>query len=376
VSTADANQLRSPKPNQTPGGADAPRGDSFSGTHPWLRFGDFALAWATRGAAVLLLVLLASVVVVLFKGALPAIEHFGAKFLVTSEWRVNEVERPLRDAVGKIQFDADGEQIIETIPQAFGALPTMYGTAVSSSLALLFAVPLALGSALFLVRLAPKFKLAAPIGFLIEFLASIPSIAYGVWGLFVLAPFLQSHIGPFVRDLLLDVPGLRWMFFETVTIAGQTSEREIPMVGRSMLCAGLVLAIMILPIITSVSRDVLRSVPRTQVEGSLALGATWWQSSWMMLKYARSGLFGAVMLGLARAAGETMAVAMVIGNANAINPSPFSPGQTMASLLANEFNDPGEKLHRPSLMYVALILLVMSLTFNIVARWLVVGKKQ
>jgi phosphate transport system permease protein len=148
------------------------------------------------------------------------------------------------------------------------------------------------------------------------------------------------------------------------------------MVGRSMLCAGLVLAIMILPIITSVSRDVLRAVPRTQVEGSLALGATWWQSSWMMLKYARSGLFGAVMLGLARAAGETMAVAMVIGNANAINPSPFSPGQTMASLLANEFNDPGEKLHRPSLMYVALILLVMSLTFNIVARWLVVGKKQ
>jgi phosphate transport system permease protein len=376
VSTADANQPQGSIPeNKTPGGADAPSGDSFSASHRWLRFGDAALAWSARGAAVLILLLLASVVLVLAKGALPAIKEYGLSFLTSTQWRVNEIERPVRDAAGKIVLDADGEQVTETVPQAFGALNTMYGTAVSSGLALLFAVPLALGSALFLVRIAPRLKLAGPVGFLIEFLASIPSIAYGVWGLFVLAPFLQSHVGPFLRDVLVDVPGMRWMFYETVTVAGNTIEREIPMVGRSMLCAGLVLAIMILPIITSVSRDVLRAVPRTQVEGSLALGATWWQSSWMMLKYARSGLFGAVMLGLARAAGETMAVAMVIGNANAINPSPFAPAQTMASLLANEFNDPGEKLHRPSLMYVALILLAMSLAFNMIARWLVVGKK-
>jgi phosphate transport system permease protein len=141
-----------------------------------------------------------------------------------------------------------------------------------------------------------------------------------------------------------------------------------------MLCGGLVLAIMIIPIITAISREILRQVPRNQIEGTVALGATWWQSSREMLKYSRSGLFGAVMLGLARAAGETMAITMVIGNNNHINSSLFAPAQSMASLLANEFPDAGTDLQRSALSEVALILLVMSLLFNVVARYLVVGK--
>jgi len=183
------------------------------------------------------------------------------------------------------------------------------------------------------VRIAPRLKIAAPVSFLIEFLAAIPSIAYGIWALFVLAPIL----------------------------------------GRNMLCGGLILAIMILPIVTAVSRDVLAAVPRAQIEGALALGATWWQSCREMLRYSRSGLFGAAMLGLARAAGETMAITMVIGNNNRIVPSLFAPAQTMSSLLANEFAEASLPLHRAALIEVALILLVMSLLFNVIARYLVVG---
>jgi phosphate transport system permease protein len=143
-----------------------------------------------------------------------------------------------------------------------------------------------------------------------------------------------------------------------------------------MLCGGLILGIMVLPIITAVSRDVLKSVPRAQIEGTLALGATWWQSCWAMLRYSRSGLFGAVMLGLARAAGETMAVTMVIGNNNQIVPSIFAPAQTMSSLLANEFAEASTDLHRAALLEVALVLLLMSLVFNVVARALVVGRSS
>jgi phosphate transport system permease protein len=337
-----------------------------------LRAGDFVLGWAARLSAVFVLVMLGALLVVLVGAAWPAIARFGVGFLTGTEWRANALSQPLRDDAGRVLME-DGEVVMATIEPVFGALPVMYGTVVSSALALVFAVPLSLGAALFLVRVAPRWKIEPAISFLIEFLASIPSIAYGIWGLFVLAPFLQAHVGPALREALGGVPGLRWLFYETATVAGQVVEREIPITGRSMLCAGLVLAIMIIPIVTSVARDVLRAVPRTQVEGSLALGATWWQSSWMMLRYARSGLFGAVMLGLARAAGETMAVTMVIGNANQIAASFFAPGQTMASLLANEFGDPGEGFHRAALLEVALILLVMSLAFNMIARWLVVG---
>jgi phosphate transport system permease protein len=258
--------------------------------------------------------------------------------------------------------------VTETLPPKFGALPVIYGTAISSIIALVIAVPVSLGSALFLVRIAPR-VLVAPVSFLIEFLAAIPSIAFGLWGLFILCPFLQRHVEPFLAHTLGSIPGLGWISHQS---SGGTWA-TVPLTGRDMFAGGLVLAIMILPIIAAVSRDVLRAVPRAQLEGTVALGATWWESSREMLKYSRSGLFGAAMLGLARAAGETMAITMVIGNNNQIVASPFAPAQTMSSLLANEFAEASTDMHRAALVEVALILLLMSLLFNVVARWLVVG---
>jgi phosphate transport system permease protein len=292
--------------------------------------------------------------------------------LYTSQWRPNELTVPAKDAAGHVMME-DGEVVMKTMPAVFGALPAIYGTAMSSLLALVFAVPLSFGAALFLVRLSSR-QLAGPVSFLVEFLAAIPSIAYGMWGLFVLAPFLQHTIEPGLQSALGWIPGVNtWLFTEVNTRGNEVISRTLPLTGRDMFCGGLVLAIMILPIITAISRDVLRQVPRAQIEGTLALGATWWQSSREMLLYSRSALFGAVMLGLARAAGETMAITMVIGNANRINGSLFAPAQTMSSLLANEFAEATGELHRAALTEVALILLLMSLFFNIVARWLVVG---
>src|SRR5688572_6263605 len=317
--------------------------------------------------------MLASLLLVLTVAAMPSIRNYGWAFLVGTDWRPNVIERPLRGPDGKLVRDADGEVVMETLHESFGALNVIYGTAVSSTLALVFAVPVSLGAAIFLVRVASA-RFVGPVSFLIEFLAAIPSIAYGIWGLFVLAPFLQSHVEPFLQSWLKDVPGFSWMFWDAAVVGGKTVYRLHPLTGRDMFCGGMILAIMIIPIITAISRDVLCGVPRAQVEGTTALGATWWQSSKEMLKFSRSGLFGAVMLGLARAAGETMAVAMVIGNNNQIEPSPFAPAQTMSSLLANEFAEANGELHPAALTEVALILLVMSLAFNMLARWLVVGK--
>jgi len=333
---------------------------------------DAIMAGLSQLGALSIITMLVVLLTVLTYAAWPSIETFGWKFLVTSQWRPNELNVPARDAAGHVVME-DGEVVMNTIAPVFGALPVIYGTAVSSILAIIFAVPLSFGAALFLVRVSPRW-LAAPVSFLIEFLAAIPSIAYGMWGLFVLAPFLQHYVEPAIRTGLGWIPGVNaWLFTETVTRAGQTVTRTLPLTGRDMFCGGLVLAIMILPIITAISRDVLKSVPRAQIEGTLALGATWWQSSWEMLCFSRSALFGAVMLGLARAAGETMAITMVIGNNNQIHASLFAPAQTMSSLLANEFAEASTELHRAALTEVALILLVMSLLFNITARWLVVG---
>ncbi|MBS0191756.1 MAG: phosphate ABC transporter permease subunit PstC [Phycisphaerales bacterium] len=337
------------------------------------RAGDFMLRWACRLSGLVIAAMLAALILVLANSALPAIRKFGAGFITSSEWRVNEIERPLRGPDGKVVMGEDGV-VMEILPPAFGALPVIYGTAATSLIALVVAVPLSLGAALFLVRVAPRLRIAGPVSFLVEFLAAIPSLAFGVWGLFVLAPMFQNSVAPLLRRILEPVPGLHWLFFEKITVAGRIIERPIPLNGRDLLTGSLILAVMILPIITSVSRDVLRSVPRIQIEGTLALGATWWQSCVAMLRYARSGLLGAVLLGLARAAGETMAVTMVIGNNNQISASPFAPAQTMASLLANEFGEATDGMHRAALLYVALILLVMSLAFNVVARKLVVGR--
>jgi phosphate transport system permease protein len=338
------------------------------------RMGDAILGALARGAAVTVVLMLAVLVGVLLVRSIPSLRVFGPGFFVSSAWRPNEIERPVKDASGKVVIE-DGEVKTETVPPEFGALPVIYGTAVTSVIALLFAVPLSLGTALFIVRVAPRLRVAAPVSFLVEFLASIPSIAYGIWGLFVLAPFLRDYVEPPLSRLFMAVPGLGWLASETIRGAGgQAIAKPLPLTGRDLLCGGLILGIMILPIITAVSRDVLRTVPRGQIEGTLALGATWWQSCVAMLRYSRAGLFGAIMLGLARAAGETMAVAMVIGNNNQLVPSPFAPAQTMSSLLANEFAEAGRGLHTSALLEVALILLVMSLVFNIIARWLVVGK--
>lgn len=327
---------------------------------------DVLLENAARASVVAILLMLAALVAVLAYASIPSVKAFGAKFLVGSEWRPNTLEQPARDAEGNIKYE-DGEMVMTTLAPAFGALPVIYGTAVSSIIALAVAVPVSLGAALFLVRIAPRY-LIAPVSFLIEFLAAIPSIAYGLWGLFVLAPFLQAHVEPGIQKILGPIPGFGWLF--------ESDGRVLPLVGRDMFCGGLILGIMILPIITAISRDVLKAVPRAQIEGTLALGATWWQSCREMLRYSRAGLFGAIMLGLARASGETMAITMVIGNNNQIKASPFAPAQTMSSLLANEFAEATESIHRSALMEVALILLIMSLAFNVVARWLVVGKNS
>ena len=336
------------------------------------RFGvDSALGIVVRVAAVTILIMMASLVFVLFQSSMVSIKTYGAHFFVSTAWRPNELSVFKRTTAGNLVKDEDGEPVVEKVlPPDFGAAPVIYGTAVSSVLALMFAVPLSIGAALFLVRIAPwlrprLFNRRLPIdvwtSFLIEFLAAIPSIAYGLWGLLVLVPFTRKHIEPVLNWIFLTVPGLHGLHFESLT-------------GRDMLTGSLVLGIMIVPIITAIGRDVLRAVPPSQVEASLALGATWWQSCIEMLRYSRSGLFGAVMLGLARAAGETMAITMVIGNMTKINASPLAPAQTMSSLLANEFAESASSEQSSALLEVALILLLMSLIFNVVARKLVVGK--
>lgn len=367
------SSVRYPLP-YAPLGAKARAGHPLSwGGRPRRAWGDFLLAALVRGAALTTVLILAVMVVLLAKSAMPSIRAHGWNFLVGSDWRPNELEVPKKDAAGHVVM-VDGEVVTEKVPPSFGALPVIFGTATSSLVALVFAVPLAFGAALFLAR-ARRSRWLAPLSFMIEFLAAVPSIAYGLWGLMVLAPLLQDHVEPLLRALL-DVPGLSWLFHETLNIGGKFVERDLPLAGRDMLCGALVLAIMILPIITAISRDVLRAVPRGQIEGMAALGATWWQSSRDMLKFSRSGLFGAVLLGLARAAGETMAVTMVIGNNNQIRASLFAPAQTMSSLLANEFAEATTELHRSALTEVALVLLVMSLLFNVVARALVVGSSR
>ncbi len=236
----------------------------------------------------------------------------------------------------------------------YGALPAIVGTLVSSAIALCLATPLALGAAIFVSELAPR-SLRAPVAFLIDLLAAIPSVVYGLWGLFVLVPFLRATVMPALTSTLGFLPWFRG-----------------PAYGPSLLAASLVLAIMIIPYITAVAREVLAAVPRSQREAALALGATRWEMIRdAVLPYARSGIIGGIMLGLGRALGETMAVTMVIGNRHAIPDSLFDPAYTMAALLANEFAEASNDAHLASLMAVAGLLLLVTLIVNVLARWLV-----
>ena len=262
--------------------------------------------------------------------AWPALSRSGISFLTESTWDV---------AAGK-----------------FGAAPAIYGTVVSSALALIIATPLALGVSIFLSEIAPKW-LRQPVGFLVDLLAAIPSVVYGLWGIFVLIPLLRDPIGPFLRDTLH---------------LGSTPLFSGPNYGYSMLAAGLILAIMILPFISAVTREVLLAVPRSQRDAALALGATRWEMIRdAVLPYARSGIIGGIILGLGRALGETMAVTMLIGNRPEIASSLFAPGYTMASLIANEFTEATSDAHLSALMAVGAVLFVVTLIVNALARWLV-----
>jgi phosphate transport system permease protein len=262
------------------------------------------------------------------RAALPSIKAFGWSFLYTSTW--------------------------DPVVEHFGALPLIYGTIVSSLLALLIAVPLGIGAAVFLTELAPSW-ISPSISFLIELLAAVPSVVYGLWGIFVLAPWLRTQVQPALGTALGFLP----LF-------------QGPPYGVGMLAAGLILAIMIVPFIIAVSREVLLAVPNTQREAALALGATRWETTRIaVLRYAKSGLIGAILLGLGRALGETMAVTMVIGNRAEISASLFAPGYTMASMIANEFTEATSDLYLSALVEVGLLLFIVTVIVNALARLLV-----
>jgi phosphate transport system permease protein len=291
-------------------------------------YGDRAFKLVLTLAALLIPVLLGFLVYELWSGAKLAVDRFGLGFVTSSTW--------------------------DPVAEEFGAFPLMFGTLLSSLIALLIAVPLSLGVAIYLTEFAPK-VVRQPVAFLIGLLAAIPSVVYGLWGIFVLLPALKATAFPFLRDTLGFLPLFQGAIY-----------------GPSMLAAGIILAIMIMPYVMSVSREVLLAVPNTQREAALALGATRWEAvTTAVVPYARSGLIGAIILGLGRALGETMAVTMVIGNRHEIAASLFAPGYTMAAAIANEFSEAVGNLHLSALAYVAFLLFVVTVVVNAGARLLI-----
>ena len=291
-----------------------------------LRLGDAAFRHLTRAAAVTVLVILGGIIILLVYGSLPALRTFGVGFLFEESWN--------------------------PVTERFGAIAPIYGTVVTSIIAMLIAVPVGLFIALFLTELCPMW-LRRPIGIAIELLAGIPSIIYGIWGLFVFAPFLQQYVQPFLITVFGHVPVLSTLF-------------EGPPYGIGILTAGLILAIMVLPFITSISRDVFEAVPPVLKEAAYGLGSTTWEvARYVVLPYARIGVIGGVMLGLGRALGETMAVTFVIGNAHRISGSILAPGTTISATIANEFTEAVGDLYTSSLIALGLILFVI--TFIVLA---------
>ncbi len=289
--------------------------------------GDKIFKWLTLAMALAVVVLVFLVGWQLARGSSLAIQKFGFHFLTVSTW--------------------------DPVAEQFGALPFIYGTAVSSLIALIIAVPLSIATALFLTELAPLW-IRQPIISLIEMLAAIPSVILGLWGIFVMIPWLRDHPFPVLKRLF-----------------GWTPLFDGPIYGTSMLAGGIIIAIMILPIITSVSREILRSVPNLQREAAYALGATRWEVTRIaVLSYARKGLFGAVILGLGRALGETMAVTMVIGNTPQIRASFFAPGYTLASVIANEFTEATTDVYLQALFEIGLVLFGITILANLLAQML------
>ena len=298
-----------------------------------LRLGDAAFHQVTRAAAIAVLLLLGGIIVSLIHGAWPALSTFGIDFLLQQSWN--------------------------PVTEKFGALAPIYGTVVTSLIAMLVAVPVGLFIALFLTELCPMW-LRRPIGIAIELLAGIPSIIYGIWGLFVFAPVLQEYVQPFLIALFGPVPLLSDLF------AG-------PPYGIGILTAGLILAIMVLPFITSISRDVFEAVPSVLKEAAYGLGCTTWEVvRFVVLPYARVGVIGGIMLGLGRALGETMAVTFVIGNAHRISGSILAPGTTISATIANEFTEAVGDLYTSALIALGLILFVITFIVLACARLMLI----
>jgi len=296
-----------------------------------LRVTDNAFHHITRAAAIGVLVILGGVIFSLFTGAWPALQTFGLSFVTEQRWN--------------------------PVTEKFGALAPIYGTIVTSFIAMLIAVPLGLLITLFLTELCPMW-LRRPIGIAIELLAGIPSIIYGIWGLFVFAPFLQRTLQPALIDLFGPIPILSDLF------AG-------PPYGIGILTAGLILAIMVLPFITSVSRDVFEAVPPVLKEAAYGLGCTTYEVvRHVVLPYTRVGVIGGVMLALGRALGETMAVTFVIGNAHRVSPSLLAPGTTISATIANEFTEAVGDLYTSSLIALGLILFVITFIVLAAARYM------
>lgn len=296
-----------------------------------LRFSDATFRQLTRAAAIGVLLLLSGVILSLIIGSMPAIRKFGIHFLTSEEWN------PVTDD--------------------YGGVASIYGTLITSIIAMVIAVPVGLLIAFFLTELCPLW-LRRPIGIAIELLAGIPSIIYGIWGLFVLSPILQRYVQPWMIDHLGPLPGIGRLF-------------QGPPFGIGVLTAGVVLAIMVIPFISAVSRDVFETVPDVLKESAYGLGATTWEVIWqVVVPYARTGMIGGIMLGLGRALGETMAVTFVIGNAHRIGSSLLAPGTTISAAIANEFAEAVGDLYTSSLVALGALLFLITFTVIAVARFM------
>ncbi len=298
-----------------------------------LRAGDEISILITLAATVTILLVVGIIVYQLWTKSEPAMKAFGPGFLETSTWDPNN--------------------------DKFGALPFIFGTCVTSALALLIAVPMGVASSIFLAEMAPP-RLSNILTFMIELLAAVPSVIYGLLGIFILVPLIHTYLAPFLTATLGWTPFFTGDFY-----------------GVSFLSAGLVLAVMVVPFIVSVSREVLMAVPAEQREAALALGATKWETTWdIVLPYASPGIMGSFFLALARALGETMAVTMVIGNSPRISASLFSPGYSIASVIANEFAEASGNLYVASLIYLGLVLFGLTIVINAIARIFIIMTQQ
>jgi len=300
---------------------------------------DLMFRGLTRFSALGVLTLLAAILISLVIGSLPSIHTFGPGFLTSSEW--------------------------DPVNDRFGALIPIVGTLVTSGIALLIAIPVSFGIALFLTELSPRF-LRRPLGIAIELLAGIPSIIYGMWGLFVFAPLFADHIEPWINDHIGTMPYIGPFF-------------SGPPMGIGMLTAGIILAIMVIPFIASVMRDVFDVVPTMLKESAYGLGATTWEVMWnIVLPYTKIGVVGGIMLGLGRALGETMAVTFVIGNAHDLSKSLLMPGNSISSALANEFNEAVGELYTSALIELGLLLFFITFIVLSIARFMLykLGKRE